>query len=347
MTTAELDLDLRLRTFKASSSFTPGDALSFSIHFGDDISLPGRHDPVAYMEQLAIDVAGKNVLIVCPGNAGLAVAALRAGASTVVVLEPRNVYHRAIPQISEFASEVIGATFSQRTDSSKLVESFDLVLWSEGLDDISHPKALVEQVIAAMKKGSTIYWEINHGQNGVLPESTNAWRPSEDGFKATLSQLGDLKIVSTLEGRGQTRKIYTIQNNTVRVNVLPGPDFQSVEDIEEFAGKLKADIVPAETAATETVSAAAVAVSEADKKTETAFNNFKAAEAADEKVRELNAAVKAIADKTEALKSAGALPGNQGEGDLDSVYEGRASTPKSNSKKQKTQARTKKPKPKS
>jgi len=318
MTTTDTDLDLRIRTFKASSSFTPGDICSFSVQFAESVSLPGKYDPVGYMQQLSVDVAGQNVLVVCPGNAGLAVAALRAGASTVVVIEPRPVYHRALPSVSEFASDVIGATFSQRSTNDKLIETFDIVFWTEGLDEVAHPKSLIEQVLSSMQQGGKLYIEPNHGhQAGVLPESINSWRPTREAFVESMKGLADLSIESELEGRSQTRRIYTITNNTPRL---------------------------------------ADKVQELDKRVQDAMGVVATAPTPKAKVAALDTALAATVEKTEALQAAGILPNvsekakglaakvaslmtGQEEGEFDSIYEGRASTPKSKKKKAKTRSR--------
>jgi predicted transcriptional regulator len=400
MTTTDIDLDLRIRTFKASSSFTPGDACSFSIDFGEDVTLPGRHDPSAYLRRLGVDVTGKNVLVVCPGNAGLAVAALRAGASTVAVLEPRPVYHRAIPEVSTFASEVIGATFSQREIDDELVEAFDVVFWSEGLDEVSHPKSLVQKVLASMLQGSTLYLEVNHGHNGKLPESINAWRPTAAAFKETLEDLGDLEVITELEGRSQTRKIYKIKNNTVRAEVLGGPDYQSADDVQDFAEKIKEEIqknredvgqkiepfvskefiqkkildlsdeeieeVKKLDKERDELAARRVAekFQDLDQRAQKAVDDYASAASSEEKVEALDAAVKALTKKVGVLQGSKLLPDaskkakglaakvtslitGQEEGELDSIYEGRASTPKSKKKKTRGRGRGGSSKPKS
>ena len=278
----ELDLDLRIRTFKASSSFTPGDICSFSINFGEGVTLPGKYDPESYMQDLEVDVIGKNVLVVCPGNAGLAVAAVRAGASTVVVLEPRPVYHRAIPQVATFAAEVIGTTFSQRLSDENLVEAFDIVFWSEGLDEISHPKSLIQKAIGAMSQGAALYIEVNHGHSGVLPESTNSWKPTAESFAATLPMLGDLEILGELAGRSQTRKIYVIKNNKVHVETQK----EKVEHLE-------------------------TQIASVTEKTESMI----ASGHLPTKTPELSPVAKATADKIKAIIAVE-------EGEMDSIYEG-------------------------
>ena len=214
MTITSDDLDLRIRTFKSSSSFTPGDAWSFSIVFDKDLKLPGKYDSDEYIKQLDIDLVGKSVLVVCPGNAGLCVSALKNGASTVVALEPRNIYHHSLLLVSEFASEVIGSTFSQHVKDKNIINNFDIVIWSEGLEDVPHPKSIIKNVIESMKTGSTLYFEVNHGYHGILPESINSWRPTKEAFKESLNSFASLKFTRELAGRGQTRTIHTIMNNS-------------------------------------------------------------------------------------------------------------------------------------
>lgn len=331
MTTTDTNLDLRIKTFKASSSFTPGDLCSFSIDFGDGVTLPGKYDPSEYLENLGVSIEGKNVLVVCPGNAGLAVAALRAGASTVVVVEPRRVYHRSLPEVSAFANEIIGATFSHRDADADLVETFDIVFWTEGLDEVVHPKDLVKKVLASMATGSTLYIEVNHGHSGKLPESINCWRPTQAALHETLDELGEFEVITEMEGRSQTRKIYEIKNNTVRVEALDGPDYQSVDDVDDFSKKIR----------------------ELDQKSQSSVEDFAAAATTKEKVAALDSAITAGAEAVKTLQSARILPTASAkvkalaakitkiikptgeEGEFDMIYEGRASTPKSKKKKKK------------
>lgn len=300
MTTTDTDLDLRIRTFKSSSSFTPGDAWSFSIHLSNDVELPGKYNPIKYINRLNIDVVGKNILVVCPGNAGLCVAALREGASTVVALEPRSLYHRSLPAVSEFTSEVVGTTFSQRLEDENLIESFDTIIWSEGLDDIPHPKGLIEKVIGSMKTGATLYFEVNHGHQGALPESVNSWLPTKEAFEESINDLGDLEFIGRMSGRSQTRTIHMIKNNAAPTK----PTKAAVKVVKKVDEKI----------AEERVATPAVDVKIPDNVSEVA---------------------RKLVDKVKKI-----IPVHE-EGELDSLYEGRPSTPKSKEKK-KTRARKRK-----
>lgn len=336
--TATDSIDLRIKTFKASSSFTPGDPLSFSIKLSEDVQLPGRYDPDEYLQRLGADLAGKNVLVVCPGNGGLCAAAINAGASTVVALEPRNLYARPLNAVASFTSEVTGTTFSQRSLGEKLVEKFDVAIWPEGVDEIVHPKNAFESVLGALAPGGMLYLELAHAHHGKLPDQINSWRPSKSAFEETLADYASLAVVSELEGRNQIRTIYTIKNTDVRVEVLPGPDYESVEDVQEFADKLKGEIqdmrkehadkatpfVSKEFVQKEILNLSDEEIAEAKKVTEA--REHEAARRVAEKIKQI------IPTET---------PSSE---DFDSVYEGQASTPKSK-KKKKTKKKRGKPKP--
>jgi len=322
MTAIETPIEDRLKAFKASSSFTPGDPQSFSIPLSDELGLPGKFDPVSYMDQLGVDVLGKNVLIICPGNGGLCVAALRAGASTVVAVEPRSLYDKALIGISDFASEVIGATFSRRGIKEELVERFDVVFWTEGLDEVAHPKGLFEEAIGSLAPKARFYLEISHGHHGELPDSINAWRPKAEAFTATMSRYSTVEIVTVLEGRDQTRKIYTIKDNETRVEAQKPDD------------KGKPTAAQAEDEIRESREALAKKMS--------AFVSEDYINKEILKVEPVAEDVNLTPVERAAAKIKKILPVDNSPGeDFDSVYEGRASTPKAKKKKSKKQSKSK------
>jgi hypothetical protein len=321
MTAIETPIEDRLKAFKASSSFTPGDPQSFSIPLSNELDLPGKFDPVSYMEQLQADVLGKNVLVVCPGNGGLCVAALRAGASTVVAIEPRSIYDRALIGVSDFASEVIGATFSRRGIKEEIVEKFDIVFWTEGLDEVAHPKGLFEEAINSLAPKGLFYLEVSHGHHAELPDSTNAWRPKAEAFTATMSRYSTVEIVTVLEGRDQTRKIYTIKDNETRVEETPAEetDAQVMSEIresrEELAEKLSGFV------SDDYIDEKILKVEPATEETEATKQTL----------------VEAAVEKIKKILPVDTSPGE----DFDSVYEGRASTPKAKKKKSKNRGKSK------
>lgn len=348
----------RIKAFKVSSSFTGGDPQSFSVKLSDEVRLPGKFDPDDYVGRLGTAFADKNVLVVCPGNGGLCVAALRAGASTVVAVEPRSIYNRALAAVSDFTSEVIGASFSSRRPDDKLFEKFDVIFWTEGLDEVQHPKALFEAAIAALAPGGRFFLELAHGRHGVLPESINSWRPSKAAFKETLDGYPSLDLVNQLSGRDQIRVIYELQNNG------SGPAqalVQKSEAVDEDVAYFRKNLF------------GALKVPESYM-----------AETQEEKVETLDAAVNDMVEHTKAMVEAGHLPtkvdpdaprhihidmaktagprettaaqrlAEQIKGiipteapvhdNLDSIYEGRASTPKSKSNKTVAERKSKKKK---
>ena len=241
-------IENRIKSFKASSFFTAGDPYSFSITLNDEFKLPGKYDPEDYIARLGLELEGKNVLIVCPANSGLCLEAIHAGASTVVGFEPRHLYHRPMVAIAEFADELVGTTFIHRTGDSDLVEKFDVVIWAEGVDDIPHPKVVFDKVFDAVAPGGRFYLELATGTHDVLPETTNCWKPTVEAVEETVGAYGDFEVIGTASGRNQIRKIFTIINNEkATIEVLAGPDFSSVEEIREFADKLKATLKHSDT----------------------------------------------------------------------------------------------------
>ena len=236
-------IDSRIKAFKVSSSFTPGDPQSFSIKLSDRVGLPGKFDADEYVSRLGggAAVADKNVLVICPGNGGLCVAALRAGASTVVAVEPRTIYDRALAAVSDFTSEVIGTTFNSRRADAKLFEKFDVIFWTEGLDEVQHPKSLFDAAISALAPRGRFFLEVPHGHHGVLPESTNSWRPTKVAFKETIDGYPTLDLVTQLSGRDQIRVIYELQSNetaATKPTAEGSEDSEDSEDVKYFRRNL-------------------------------------------------------------------------------------------------------------
>ena len=238
-------IDMRIKAFKASSFFTAGDPYSFSVDLGDGFSLPGKYNPKDYLSRLTMGIEGKNVLVVCPANSGLCLEAIHAGASTVVGFEPRHLYHRPMSTIAEFADELVGTTFIHRTGDADLIEKFDVVIWAEGVDDIPHPKSVFNKVLDAIAPEGTFYLELATGTHDVLPDMTNCWKPSEDAVKETIESYGNFEVISSSVGRNQVRKIFTIVNQDLMAH--PGPDYAAMDEVTEFAAKLKSELPPSDT----------------------------------------------------------------------------------------------------
>lgn len=234
-----LSLSERVQKFKTSSAFTSGDPFSFGVVLDKNLSLPGKFDPEIYIQNLGQSVKGKTVCVVCPGNGGLCVEALRMGAETVVAYELRTVYQRSLRSISEFAAETLGSTFELPATATK-PDSYDIIIWSEGLDEIRDPKSIIAEVISSLAPGGVLYFELSHGTAGPVPAQTNSWKPTKDGFLATISEFKDVEVSGELPGRNQTRTIYKIQSlkasSKPGAPKLPNPQADSMEkeDVEYF-----------------------------------------------------------------------------------------------------------------
>lgn len=242
----------RVQAFKTSSSFSGGDPFSFSISLDKDLKLPGRHDPVDYLKRLDADLKDKTVCVVCPGNGGLCVEALRAGAASVSAFELRSVYYKSLKAVSAFTKETLGREIDVL--GALKPNYFDVVIWSEGVDDIRDPSLVIESAIKSIAPGGVLYLEVAHGTAGAVPERTNSWKPSKDGLLATLGAYPSLKVSSETDGRNQVRKIYTVKDIRLPVATIPAgvpaptvevlsapPEFDT-SDVEYFRTKLMAGI---------------------------------------------------------------------------------------------------------
>lgn len=228
MVTVNQPLDQRIKAFKQSSAFSSGDNLSFSIKFTDELGLPGKYNPEAYMTTSNISVAGR-VAVICPGNGGICVELLHRGAAVVEAFEPRSVYHKALPMVSGFCNAAIGKSFSYSIDKSlPQAGLYDLVVWTEGLDEIRDPAIHLVSALRSLRSGGELLIEVAHGTHGLLPNQTNSWKPTIDSFESSIKKLGDYEIASSRPGRNQLRIIYKIKSK-VPTPVAPPPAPKPVE----------------------------------------------------------------------------------------------------------------------
>lgn len=216
------NLEEKIRSFRSSSIFTPGDPYCFSIDFGNGLSLPGKFNPTSYLTLLGTNVAGKSVLVICPGNGGLCVAAISMGAASVVAFEPRLVYNQPLSVVSKLTLDATGSTFGCCSlEDSRIVGSFDVVIWAEGVDEIVDSRNVFEKLLRVSTPDGRIYVELSHGHHTKLGESTNSWRPTKEAFEQTISEIGKLEILDRRMGRNQVRSVYILRNTTKHIKQTP------------------------------------------------------------------------------------------------------------------------------
>lgn len=219
MVTTNQTLEQQLKAFRQSSSFTPGDTFSFSIKFNDTLSLPGKHDPAAYLDKSGVDLSG-DVCVVCPANGGLCVELLKRGTRSVMVFEPRPIYQKAINEVTKFAAAalgkpVLGVRYQVTQNSPFESNCYDTIIWSEGLEDIRDPANLLKAILNGLRPGGTLVIEVALGGHAVLPATINSWKPTAENFEASIKKFEGFEITAKRPGRNQMRTIYTIKNTKV------------------------------------------------------------------------------------------------------------------------------------
>lgn len=210
-----MDLKDQVNALRYSSNFTAGNAGSFLVPIiKGQIELPGKYDPAVYFDFLELFKL-TNIAIVFPGNGGLCVEAIHRGATTVWAIEPRDQYNRVITAVSSFMVTAGKSGFSILTNTNDSKDTtghgrFDVVVWSEGLDQITDPVLALKNVFSMVKPGGRLFIEVTHGTHEIPKGFINSWKPKEEAFVALLKTLlGDVTL-RAMRGRLEKRVIYEI-----------------------------------------------------------------------------------------------------------------------------------------
>lgn len=206
-----------VEAFRRTNAFTPGDAGSFSIPLiRGEIELPGKYDPKKYLYDLQImDLTDKRVAVMFPGNGGLCIEAINLGAVDVWAVEPRNNYAKALSTFSTMISQVKGRAFTTAANLNEFVEmngKFDVVLWSEGLEQLKNPVAILTSVWKLLAPGGKLFIEVVHGEHEIPTRAINQWKPKEAVFAQVLKGIIGDAPVRSMNGRLQRRTIYEVTN---------------------------------------------------------------------------------------------------------------------------------------
>jgi len=220
MTTLPLARDAE--RFQKSSAYRYGDPTSFSVRLHSQVTLPGKCDPAGYLDDIGLSAVPERVLVVCPGNGGLVAECFRRGAKFVTLLEPRDRYHQPLRRVLSLLAQ--GWRLEDRKGlNHRLVESWplseaeqqslgkhDLVLWSEGMEDITEPKVIFSALSELLSESGKLYVEVTHGRHALV-ESINAWKPTPLAFKELAVAVFSQEPAEDYDGRRVRRKIYALK----------------------------------------------------------------------------------------------------------------------------------------
>jgi hypothetical protein len=152
------------------------------------VTLPGNEIPEAYLDMMGVPEV-KRAMVVCPGNGGLVAALLARGAEEVVALEFRSRFHDALEAVLILVSK--GLRAEEKEGRYKIVRTipeeendlgqFDLIIWTEGVEEITRPKATFRALSKLVGPGGKMIVEVYHGKHEWV-DRINSWKPSGDAF---------------------------------------------------------------------------------------------------------------------------------------------------------------------
>jgi hypothetical protein len=210
-------------SLKDSSAFRFGDATTFDVCFlRHEVELPGKCNAADYLKGLkqrlrVLVPEGGRVAVVCPGNGGLIPELLMAGAAEVLAIEPRPRYHdaleRVVPLLGAVHEGSSVTTFRAwpKPGLGKMLRAFDLIIWSEGLEECLHPAASLGTVASLLAPGGTFVIEVVHGEQGAPLPILNSWRPTKEAWDAFFSDTFGDGDYSLTHGRAAGRYIYRVR----------------------------------------------------------------------------------------------------------------------------------------
>ncbi len=212
-------LAVEAKQFARSSSYQYGDRTSFGVRLTNEILLPGKCSAAKYLDDLGLDKVPERVMVVCPGNGGLVTECFLRGAKFVLVCETRPRFEQGIQGVLRLLTtawrlENKHKLTHQRIDDWPEVgreqgfADMDLILWSEGVDEITFPKKIFRGVADCLSPGGRLIVEINHGTNKWV-EEINSWRPNGHAVLDMVDEIFGTPP-ETSAGRLSTSRIYTL-----------------------------------------------------------------------------------------------------------------------------------------
>jgi len=209
----------RALKFARSSAYRSGDLTSFAVPLHESTLLSGRYSPSEYLDKLGLTSMPERVMIVCPGNGGLVAECFNRGAKTVLAVEPRPRFQQTLTSVMSFAKEfdlldgkldhqfrLIPRWISAEGETFKDVP---LILWPEGVDEVTAPQAVVRGIAAALDTGGSLFIEMKHGSHGWVKE-INSWHPSAQTIGSIAEELFGQSWKSMTQGRLANRRIYEL-----------------------------------------------------------------------------------------------------------------------------------------
>jgi SAM-dependent methyltransferase len=208
------------KRFAKSSAYQFGDRTGFGVNLSESVRLPGKCSPSDYLDTLGLDKLPKKVLVICAGNGGLAVECFARGAKQVIALEPRTRFANGVQGVKRLLDtlwrleETFDCDLSWQPNWPKVgrdqgLKNFDLILWPEGVEEITAPKATFQSVADCLAPGGRLIVELIHGTHQWV-EKINSWRPTGHAVVDMSDEVFGGPPTAKTGGRSATSKIYTL-----------------------------------------------------------------------------------------------------------------------------------------
>jgi hypothetical protein len=210
--------------FVKSSAYRFGDRTGFAVQLHESISLPGNNSAADYLDKLGLESVPERVAVVCPGNGGLVAECFTRGAKFVLALEPRPRFNAGLQGVFDLLDKVWQLEETNDLSHAWVEEwwpqidqdgytDFDLILWPEGVEEITTPKAIFQGLADLLLPGGKLIVELSVG-NRPWVEKINSWRPSKEAVLDMSKEIFDGETLDEQAGRNDTARIYTL--------ILPG-----------------------------------------------------------------------------------------------------------------------------
>jgi len=231
----------KAKTFEKSSSYRHGDRTSFAIRLHEKIVLLGSCSATNYLDDLGLDKLPERVMVVCPGNGGLVAECYQRGARQVVAVEPRFRFQDTLRRVLEMLSQAwlleeeedekkkkgrhhqFVAAFPEAGKEQGFLD-FDLILWAEGVDEITTPKAIFQGLADCLNPGGQLVVELAHGSHQWV-EQINSWRPTGHAVVDMANEIFGGPPTETKAGRSDTSRVFflTLPGKKEKVVEAPKP----------------------------------------------------------------------------------------------------------------------------
>ena len=210
-----------------SSGYRYGDLTSFSVYIAEGVDLPGLSSPADYLDHLGLKSLPVRVLVVGPGNGGLVAECLHRGAKEVIALESRDRFRGTLVQVLALLAKGLQVeqktglifriypNFPTTTDQQRSLGKFDLILWPDGCEEITEPRAVFSGLSACLAQDAKFYVEIWHGRDGWA-DRVNSWHPTTDAMLVAVTSCFGQSWLNIIAGRNDTRRIYVLANKVAK-----------------------------------------------------------------------------------------------------------------------------------